>query len=173
MNLTQEFLNGTYIFTPRAIYLQGIMFLREVPIRSWANCIEQFSNQGNGIEILRFPGTRGSQPGTVNSVTYPFEEELNTKQLMVTQVSLKIKHKQLQGCIYLTVNVKIPQAIKFSHFYPLCDCRGREQASVSLMNDYYLSAMSHLKRTVILSSLGNKVFDWDKRKAAIFYLVKY
>lgn len=71
--------------------------------------MEQFRNQGNRTDILRFPGTRGSQPGTVNSVTYPFEEdELNTKQLLVTQVSLKIKHKLLQGCIYLTVNGKIP-----------------------------------------------------------------
>lgn len=58
--------------------------------------MEQFSNHGNRIKTLRFPGTRGSQKGTVNFVTYSFgEDELNIKPLAVTQVSLKIRHKQL------------------------------------------------------------------------------
>ena len=69
--------------------------------------MEQFSNHGNRIKTLRFPGTTGSQPGTVNFIIYSFgEDELNTEPLAVTQVSLKIRHKHREVLSTLRLMLK-------------------------------------------------------------------
>ena len=89
---------------------------------------------------------------------------------MVAQVRLKIKYKQAQGWISLTINVEIPQVVKglchstFVNSHPLHQ-QGIERASV------YLMTMNHLKRTITPPSLGNNVFDLEKRNTFLYLLL--
>lgn len=84
--------------------MRASYFIRQAPIRSRINCLQQFSNQGNRIESLSSLGSWGSQVGRVNTVLYALTDEPKTQPLVVTQGSLKIRHKQDQICVYLTAS---------------------------------------------------------------------
>lgn len=113
---------------------------------------QHFRNQGNRTETPRFPSIRGSQVGTVNSVTYPCEkDELNTMRFAVTQVFLKIKYKQAQGCVYVTVSVQTLQAVKglylctFSSALSSMQWQGGVEGTFIYPMSATFSAMNHLE----------------------------